>query len=82
MTTDGRAALSLDEPLLNPEEAAWYLNVRPSWVRDAARAGRLPCIRVGRHMRFTKAMLAQWAALHRNEAGTAPRLAPNRRTAA
>jgi excisionase family DNA binding protein len=32
-----------------------------SWtVYDAVRAGRLPCIRVGRHTRFTRAMLEDW----------------------
>ena len=36
-------------------------------VRDATRAGRLPCIRVGKHMRFTRPMLEEWAALHRIE---------------
>lgn len=82
MSTDVRAVLSLDEPLLDAEQAAALLNVRPSWVRDAARARRLPCIRVGRHMRFTKSMLEQWAARHRIEQGAAPRLAPRRRRAA
>lgn len=54
--------LSLDEPLLDVDQAAALLNVRPSWVRDATRAGRLPCIRIGRHLRFTRPMLEQWAA--------------------
>jgi excisionase family DNA binding protein len=67
MTVDPILALSLDEPLLDVEQAAALLNVRPSWVRDATRAGRLPCIRVGRHLRFTRPMLEQWAAQHRIE---------------
>lgn len=71
-----RLLLSLEEPLLNAEQAAALLNVRPSWVRDATRAGRLPCIRVGRHLRFTRPMLEQWAARHRIEPGTAMRMAP------
>lgn len=53
-------ALLLDEPLLDTEQAAALLNVRVSWVRDATRAGRLPCIRVGRHLRFTRPMLERW----------------------
>ena len=78
--TDARVvALSLDEPLLDAEQAAALLNVRPSWVRDAVRASRLPCIRVGRHMRFTRPMLEQWAARHRIEPGSAARLAPRMR---
>jgi Helix-turn-helix domain len=51
------AAVSLDEPLLDCVAAAALLNVRVSWVRDAARLGHLPCLRVGRHLRFTRVML-------------------------
>jgi excisionase family DNA binding protein len=65
MAVDQDIALSLEEPLLNAEQAAALLNVRPSWIRDATRAGHLPCIRVGRHLRFTRPMLERWAALHR-----------------
>jgi excisionase family DNA binding protein len=73
---DRVVALSLEEPLLDVEQAAALLNVRPSWVRDATRAGRLPCIRVGRHLRFTRPMLEQWAAQHRiQDAGTGGRFA-------
>ncbi len=56
------AAVSLDEPLLDCEAAAALLNVRVSWVRDAARQGHLPSLRVGRHLRFTRAMLEGWLA--------------------
>lgn len=56
---------ALDEPLLNAEAAAALLNVRPSWVRDATRAGRLPCIRVGRHVRYTRSMLERFVAQQR-----------------
>ncbi len=51
MAVDPVLALSLEEPLLDVEQAAALLNVRPSWVRDATRAQRLQCIRVGRHLR-------------------------------
>jgi excisionase family DNA binding protein len=56
------AAVSLDEPLLDCQAAAALLNVRVSRVRDAARMGHLPCLRVGRHLRFTRAMLEDWLA--------------------
>jgi excisionase family DNA binding protein len=52
--------VSLAEPLLDCAAAAALLNVRVSWVRDAARLGQLPCLRVGRHLRFTRAMLEEW----------------------
>jgi excisionase family DNA binding protein len=53
----------LSEPLLDCEAAAELLNVRVSWVRDATRLGHLPCLRVGRHLRFTRAMLEEWLAV-------------------
>jgi excisionase family DNA binding protein len=51
-----------DGPLLRPEEAASLLSVKTSWVYDAVRAGRVPCLRVGRHIRFTRLMLEDWLA--------------------
>ena len=53
----------LSEPLLDCVAAAELLNVRVSWVRDATRLGHLPCLRVGRHLRFTRAMLEEWLAV-------------------
>jgi excisionase family DNA binding protein len=29
---------------------------------EATRTGRLPCIRLGRHIRFTQQMLEEWLA--------------------
>ena len=51
---------TLDGPLLRPEQAAALLAVKTSWIYDAVRTGRLPCIRVGRHIRFTRAMFEGW----------------------
>jgi excisionase family DNA binding protein len=53
-------ARRLDGPLLRPDQAAVLLAVKTSWVYDAVRTGNLPCIRVGRHIRFTRAMLEEW----------------------
>ena len=50
----------LDTPLLTPAEAAELLAVKPSWVYDAVRAGTVPCLRIGRHIRFTRPMLEDW----------------------
>jgi excisionase family DNA binding protein len=60
-TAQPPAALAEDR-LLRPEQAAWYLNVKTSWVYEAVRTGRLPCHRVGRHIRFTRPMLDDWLA--------------------
>ena len=51
---------SLDEPLLTPADAATLLAVRRSWIYDAARTGQLPCVRVGRHVRFLRSDLGRW----------------------
>lgn len=50
----------LDGPLLRPDQAAELLAVKTSWIYDAVRTGRLPCLRIGRHIRFTRAMLEDW----------------------
>lgn len=60
LNDDGRRLL--DDPLLRPEQAAELLAVKPSWVYEAVRTGRLPCVRVGRHIRFTRRMLEDWLA--------------------
>ena len=52
----------LDTPLLKPEQAAELLAVRVSWIYEAVRSGRLPCLRVGKHIRFTRGMLEEWLA--------------------
>jgi excisionase family DNA binding protein len=53
---------SLEGPLLRPDQAATLLAVKTSWIYDAVRTGNLPCIRVGRHIRFTRVMLEDWLA--------------------
>ena len=53
-------ALRLDCPLLKPDQAAEPLAVRTSWIYEAVRTNRLPCLRVGRHVRSTREMLEQW----------------------
>jgi excisionase family DNA binding protein len=54
------AVRPLDGPLLTPAQAAALLSVKTSWIYEAVRTGRLPCLRLGRHIRFTQAMLEDW----------------------
>lgn len=56
----GTPRASLNEPLLRPAQAADLLSVRASWIYEAVRARRLPCIRVGRHVRFLRSDLERW----------------------
>ncbi|HEX4114350.1 MAG TPA: helix-turn-helix domain-containing protein [Solirubrobacteraceae bacterium] len=59
-TNAGHSVRRLDGPLLRPEQAAELLAVKTSWVYEAVRTGRLPCLRIGRHIRFTRTMLEEW----------------------
>jgi excisionase family DNA binding protein len=59
-STSDLPAPQLDDPLLRPEEAARLLAVKRSWIYEAVREKRLPCLRVGRHIRFTRGMLEGW----------------------
>jgi excisionase family DNA binding protein len=59
-STANPPATLAEDRLLRPEQAAWYLNVKTSWVYEAVRTGRLPCHRVGWHIRFTRHMLDDW----------------------
>jgi excisionase family DNA binding protein len=43
--------------LHTPEQAAALLQVPASWLRKKAAAGRIPCTKVGRHLRFSQADL-------------------------
>jgi len=55
-TPDPQVAPALD--LLTPQEVAALLKVPLSWVYDAAEDGRLPKIKLGRHLRFRADTLA------------------------
>jgi excisionase family DNA binding protein len=59
-------SVSLAEPLLTAAVAAELLSVRTSWVYDAARSGDLPCVRLGKHLRFLRSDLERWVAEQRS----------------
>ncbi|MEU4779226.1 helix-turn-helix domain-containing protein [Micromonospora sp. NPDC023633] len=65
------AALVGTTPLMDDEALARRLNVKVSWVEDAAKAGRIPCTFIGRHRRYTEAHFQQIVA-----AGERPATAP------
>lgn len=50
----------LSEPLLDAQAAAALLAVRPSWIYEAVRTGRVPHLKIGRHVRFLRSDLEQW----------------------
>jgi excisionase family DNA binding protein len=56
---------SLAEPLLTCQQAAKLLAVKTAWVYQAARTGRLPCIRVGRNVRLLRSDLEHFVGQQR-----------------
>jgi hypothetical protein len=49
--------------LLTVSELARWLSVSPSWVRDHATGRRrpvLPCVKLGKSLRFEPAVISQW----------------------
>ena len=54
--------------LFTPQRTAEYLGVRPSWVYEQARNGRLPHLKLGKHLRFLQEDLDAWIAEQRIEA--------------
>lgn len=52
--------IGLSESLLRPEDAAELLSVKVSWIYEACRTGRLPHVRVGKHVRFHRMDLERW----------------------
>lgn len=57
---DAEPPSALHEPLLDASAAATLLAVRPSWIYEAVRAGRLPHLKIGRHIRFLRSDLERW----------------------
>lgn len=57
---DPHSAHSLEEPLLNADEAAQLLHVPRSTLYELVRSRHLPHVRIGRTLRFTRRDLAFW----------------------
>jgi excisionase family DNA binding protein len=49
----GRSAV-LDEPLMSSEQLSEVLGVPASWLEQAARENRIPCLEFGRWRRFKR----------------------------
>jgi len=50
----------MTERLLDAREVAERLCVPISWVRESARSGAMPCVRLGRYVRFDLADVEAW----------------------
>jgi excisionase family DNA binding protein len=59
--------------LLTAPEAAALLSVPESWVREQARLGLVPHIRLGRYVRFRRSAVLAWLESHEVGGGTRTR---------
>jgi excisionase family DNA binding protein len=46
--------------LLDAKVIAERLGVPETWVRESARSGAMPCVRLGRYVRFDRADVEAW----------------------
>lgn len=60
-----RLGSGLAEPLLDAKAASELLAVKRSWIYEAVRDGRLPHIRIGKHVRFLRSDLSEWVIAQR-----------------
>ena len=72
-TAENGAQEALAGPLLDAAAAARLLSVRPSWIYEAVRAGHLPHLKIGRHIRFLRSDLEDWVLTRRVGGRVAPR---------
>jgi len=56
---------SLTEPTLDSQELAALLKIPESTVLELARRGEIPCLRLGKHVRFDRAEVAEALARRR-----------------
>ena len=52
----------MTERLLTAAEVGELLSVPVSWVRESARSGAMPCVRLGRYVRFEREAVEEWLA--------------------
>lgn len=62
--SDVSQSIDLSRRLLTPRDVADLLALPPSTVYELARTGRLPCLRIGRAVRFDQHALEAYIARH------------------
>jgi predicted DNA-binding transcriptional regulator AlpA len=63
-------AIAPTPEILRPEEVANLLRTSVGWVYEKSRSRQrdpLPCLRLGRYLRFEKHMVLEWARTQRNK---------------
>lgn len=64
----------MTEGLLTAAQVAEMLHVPERWVRDHTRSGSIPCVRLGRYVRYRRERVLDW--LEAQEAASAVRGRP------
>jgi excisionase family DNA binding protein len=54
-----------DDRLLTADQVAEMLAVPVSWVREHSRGGHLPCVRLGRYVRYERERVLDYIATQR-----------------
>jgi len=57
-----RRGAGVSEKLLTAAELAERLAVPKTWILESARSGAMPCVRLGRYVRFDLADVEEWLA--------------------
>ena len=65
----------MTDRLLDAAEVADMLHVSERWVRDATRTGQLPCVPLGRQVRYRRETIIGWV----NEKESARRTSSGRK---
>jgi excisionase family DNA binding protein len=60
MAAGGPTEGSVPDRLLTAAEVADFLQVKTSWVLDAARRNAIPHLRLGRYVRFRRPDIEEW----------------------
>src|ERR1022692_2348873 len=71
------------EDILTPEEVAARLKVPPSWVYEKTRArcrNPMPCLRLGRYIRFSWPSIIQWLSTESQQNAAPPNIPAKRPT--
>ena len=61
MTTESTPITSTTDELIDARSMAAQLSIKPSWLLEMARQGRVPCVRLGKYVRFRSADVLKWS---------------------
>lgn len=59
----------MTDRLLDAGEVAELLHVPVRWVREATRAGKLPCVALGRYRRYSRPDVLAWVEAQKSGGG-------------